>query len=492
MSKTVRSLIIAAVVLAVLAVTYVVLTRTAPATEDPVPTASEEPVESEAPASEKMYVHEEADFVEVEVTQFDGAVFHVKKDGGDFVVPELASVDYYHTAPQTLAKRMTAFPYAVKVAESASEEELASYGFGSTPARAVVTFKDGSSETVYVGDKGDDGYYLRREGDPAVYAGSEGIAVTFRDGYLSYVKTTLFYCAEDYRTGVDEFELVDAATDDPLRIAKCRKGTASALALSSTYCMTFPCFMGTDDEALDTGLTELAGFAGEAVVALVDESTDLSAYGLDAPRLTLRFTYQQPAAEGEETNNNPVEKYEFLISDALEDGTRYILNNEKTMVMTLPDGVYSFLSWDMVSMAGPVFLSPLIKYIDRVVVTSAGREYRFDLTITDGSLSAVKYADRQLDVDNFKKFYQVILGTSWAGVGRAEEGAEETMSIRFVYQSDLEKEDDVMTLRPFSLRQYAIEINGTGRFTVPKTRVDKLASDLQKVINNEPVTAYMN
>lgn len=492
MSKTTKKLLAAVLALGLLVGAYFAVTGLLP--EEDADSSSENSSntssETESTITETMYEFDIDTFVGAEITEFDGDVYHVARGEDGFVVTELEGLTYYTSYVDSCAERLSAFPYTVKVADSITDEQKKEYGLDDTAATAVITFDD-HTETLRVGKKNDDGYYyLQHEGDPAVYGGTVGVNVYFGTGFLGFVNTGLFYCAEDYRTGIDNLSIVDANLPDPLHISKCKEGTASALALSSAYCMTFPCFMGTDDEALDAGLTELASFSAESVVAVVNEDTDLSLYGLDQPRYTIKYTYQKPTED--EINNNPVEAYEFLVSEVTEDGVQYVLNNEKTLVMSIPAGTYSFLSWNMENMAGPVFLSPLIKYLDRVTVTYGDKDYVFELTAGGNSITAVNYLDRQLDVENFKKFYQVILGTSWSGLGQAEENEADYFTVRFDYQDDLEKEDDVMSLKKYSLRQYAVEINGSGRFTVSKTRVDKLVSDLNKVINNETVSAFMS
>ncbi len=497
MSKKTKALVAALLALALLVGAYFAVTALLPEEPDGASseTSSTGSETSETP-SPTLYDFDVDTFQSAEITEFDGDVYHVVRDGDGFTVTELEGIAYYQTYVDSCVERLSAFPYLEKLADSADEATLKTYGLDETAAKAVIRFEN-RTETLLVGKKDKDKgyYYLQHQGNPAVYVGTVGVNVYFGTGFLGFVNPGLFYCAENYRTGIDDLTVTDATLADPLCISKCDKNTASALALSSAYCMTFPCVMGTKDETLDEGLTALASFSAESVVALNNEQTDLSKYGLDNPRYTLRFTYQKPVQADEDgnmpENTNPVESYEFLISDVTEDGVQYILNNEKTLIMSVPEGTYSFITWNMENMAGPVFLSPLIKYIDRVTVTWEGKDYAFDLASTENTVTAVTYQNRQLDVENFKKFYQVILGTGWSGVGQAEEGTDDYFTVRFDYHDDLNKADDVMSIKPFSLRQYAMEINGVGRFTVAKTRVDKLTRDLNKVINNQPVSAYM-
>jgi len=86
----------------------------------------------------------------------------------------------------------------------------------------------------------------------------------------------------------------------------------------------------------------------------------------------------------------------------------------------------------------------------------------------------------------------LMLAASLAAFASAEEDAGTYLSVRFVYSSDMDRADDVMEFKNYNARQYAVLINGSGRFTAAKTRVDKITNDLKKVINNEPVTAFMN
>ena len=501
MKKQLRGVLIAAAVLVVFAVVYFVLLAVLGKGNEPTGNTSSEPPASDVsstPSEEPtlhLYEYDVDTFVSAEITTLAGDVYHVERRDDAFTIPELAGFSCYLSNIRLCAERLCAYSYYEKVTDSATPEELEEYGFSSPRGKATVTFTDGKTLTVLVGGQTEEGLsYFKRQDDDTVVLTTTGITSYFLKGKVNFLKSELFSCAEERRKGIDKLEFIDAQSEYPVKISKTDGDRASALAISSTYYLTYPTTMGVDSEALDTGLTDLSHFSGEGVIEILDETTDLAVYGLDAPRYTLSFTYQKPLADDDtsETNPNPIESYKFYISDADELGTCYVYaEGGKTVSYFTKEG-YSFMTWTLEKLAGSTFLSPMIKTLERMNVRTGGRDYTFYFTEGDGSISAVRYEDRQLDVDNFKKFYQVVLGTGWIDLGRKEEGAAPLLEISFVYRADYGKVPDTMIFYPFSLRQYAVEVNGEGAFTVPKTRVDKVIGDLNKVIRNEPVTAFLN
>lgn len=498
MSKTLRTLVGCFAVVLLLVAAYFGVITAFPEEKDNVSSTGSS-VSSEKPEEIVNYIYEHSitDLKTATVTSANAGVFHINYDGINYTVPELEGIEHYNSLVESCVKRLCAFPYVSIVTESPSEKELEEYGLISPQASAVIELED-VTESIYVGNKTEDGnYYVKTGSSDKVYLCITGISSYLISGHLSFINTTLFYCVEDYRSGIDNFVLKNSLLDDPVCIGKTSTDSKSALAVSSSYCVTYPFVMGVDSETFDTGLLELIKFGGTEAVAIKNENTDLSEYGLDTPQYELSFTYQKPLTQseidaGKEVNDNKIETYKFYISAPNEKSQLYIHSDDSKVIMLISKSGYSFLDWTLDSMAGEMFLSPFVKYLDKMVVTFDGKDYEFGFTVSDGSLTAVSYLNRQLDVENFKKFYQVVLGTGRIGMGVAEESAETHMEIRFVYQSDLEKADDVLTFKNYSVRQYAAEVNGVGKFTVAKTRVDKLERDLIKVINNEPVNAFMN
>lgn len=498
MSKTLRTLIACLCSLLVLAGAYLGLLKAFPEQKgDDVSSVGNTSSSTSSEIVDYIYEHDSLDMKQATVTTANSGVYHINFDGTTYTVPELEGIEHYKSSVELCAQRFCAFPYVSIVTEEVTEEELETYGFNAPQAKLEVEFES-ESETLLVGNKTEDGsFYVKSPDSDTVYLCVVGVNSYLINGHVTFINNTLFYCVEDYRTGIDNFVLKNSAETDAVCIGKTSTDSKSALAVSSAYCITSPFIMAVDSEKFDTGLTELIKFGGSEAVAIIDENTDMSKYRLDNPQYELSFTYQKPLTQsqteaGQTENDNKVEHYKFYVSSADENGMSYVYADGEKVIMKILLSSYSCFGWTLDSMAGTMFLSPFVKYLDKMVITYDNKDYEFNFTIADGSLIAVDYLNRQLDVDNFKKFYQVVLGTGRIGMGVAEENAATHMEIRFVYQSDLEKADDVLTFKEYSVRQYAAEVNGIGKFTVAKTRMDKLERDLIKVINNETVNAFVN
>ena len=492
MSKSLRTLIAVLAVLVILIGAYFAAVNLIPQPEEDGTSSTDNSSTDQTSSSETTYIYNYGvdSFVSATVNAVSGTYTVVKESDG-FAIPEIKDLTNYPTMIQSCAERLSAYPYLSIENTSPTEEEREEYGLNDPTATATVTFENATVE-ITVGAKISGGYYyMTVGGDDNVYIAATAINAYFIQGANYFVNTSLFYCYEDYRSGINDFVLVDKQDEDPVKISKNTDGNATAVSLSSTYCITYPSVMGVDEDALDKGLTELASFSAEYVVYISATEEQKAELGLSEPRYTLSFTYQKPSSDGGE-NTNPVESYKFYLSDVDENNYLYACADGSDTVYAIPNGAYGFIDWKMEDIAAITFVSPMIKYLDKMIVTWQGKEYEFVFTAGDGSISAVRYLDRQLDVDNFKRFYQVVLGTSRIGVGSAEPDAEEYLSVRFVYNESMNRADEVMTFKTFNARRYAVEINGFGRFTVAKTRVDKLTNDLKKVINGEEVLVFMN
>ena len=144
-------------------------------------------------------------------------------------------------------------------------------------------------------------------------------------------------------------------------------------------------------------------------------------------------------------------------------------------------------------MASRLFILPFINDVKALTVETPDGSYRFDLTVvgegTDDEKLNVHYNGKALTDKNFKKFYQVVIGPTTESLVESEEGLNLTQPLlTYTYEYvDTSKKPDVVSFYKGPTRQVYVSINGECEFTTRDIYIDKVYSDVVKMINDEEV-----
>lgn len=165
-------------------------------------------------------------------------------------------------------------------------DHLDDYGLAAAHDVIVIRFADGTEQTLHIGSRAPHSsawYYLMIDGDPRLLALSTGMVEALlvnRESLREITQPTL------HRVRIDQLSLENG--DGSLRAQWTLEGGIEAVDASERWLITAPYAYPADASAMQNLLSNAANLRLGAFVAPATPE-NLTLYGFDAPRLTIRI-----------------------------------------------------------------------------------------------------------------------------------------------------------------------------------------------------------
>lgn len=481
----IAALTVFAIVVAVFIPVYMKLGDNLVDGENPSQTSSQP--NSEAKETVEIYTEEVSDFVSAKINSVENGEYNLINNEGEYAIVELDGVDVYTTMYETFVKNMSAFKGYKLVAEGVTD--YSEYGLDEPAATGIFKFTD-ATHTVSVGDETDDGYfYVTADNSGKIYKATTGIRMYFVYGAMNFVGLSVFSCSEDNRTNIDKLRIVNP--NDNLYLEKLDSSDGTAASYTSTYILREPFYASTNAEALNTGFEKLISVAAVSAHGFATEEAMAEA-GLNQPTRQLSFEYDTVDEDGNVTRTD---SYKLIFGNVNKEGDCYYgMEVGGKIIYEFPMENMEYLEWTVDDVSSTILLTPMLSWLDTCTVTTPNGTYVFEITADGTSTTAVTCNNKELDLDNFKTYYNVLVGTSRYELIEPAEGealAEPTVKIVFDFNAEKSDRTDTVSYIMQDNRKYYAEVNGDIYSNVLKTRIDKLIKDTEKVLNGEEVTAFI-
>jgi hypothetical protein len=283
-------------------------------------------------------------------------------------------------------------------------EDLSIYGLDSPSAVATIDFTDGTSTTMYAGNKTPtrNSYYVRVDEDPKVYTVRTYSIDRFftqlndlRDRQIAVpdIQAITYFRLESERV----MEIVKMEEDDNFIGSQ-----FASLKLAQPYRTERSIDSQRFSEMVETLPTALS------IVRFVEDAPqDLKQYDLDPPRYQWIMRDEQSFI------------HLLVGGDAGEDEV-FAKRPADNMVFTLPKSALGFLDTDPFRLADKFVLIPNIDMVDQFTLQGFGKTYVSEIK-REKNLSAQEGEDEdvittyflggiEIEEDPFKKFYQLVIG----------------------------------------------------------------------------------
>ncbi len=434
-----------------------------------------------------IYTENPDDFVSATITAKNSGEYTLLKTEDGYKINELDGIEAHETMMESFAENMSAFKGYQLAAENVTD--LAAYGLDEPTGSGTVNFKN-ATHTVLVGDETGDGYfYVMADGNGKVYKATTGIRMYFVFGSLNFVKLGIFACSEENKTNIDEIRIVNP--NDTLYLEKIRESDGNAASYTSTYILREPFYSSTDSEVLDTGFEKLISVAAMKAYSFATEEK-MAECELNNPARELSFIYETLDENGNVTNT---ESHHIIMGKLNEEGDCYYgMEKGGKIIFELPLSNMEYLEWTAEDISNTILLTPMISWLDTLTVETPDGKFSFEIKAEGNNVLAVMFNGRELDVDNFKKFYNVLVGTSRYELTKPQEG--ETLGnseVTITYDFNDQKSDrvDAVKFIPQDGRKYYADVNGSIYCNVLKSRIEKIIDDTQRVIDGKEITVYI-
>ncbi len=513
LSKTTRTVIIAAAVLLVLGVVCMLLYFTQPDGE----TESEGSSVSSEPDTSVVITDKEGDNVQS---------LYVSNQSGSYTFNRLekmvtstdddgnvtASSEYYWLSEQmgeltpnstTVKAFMNSLAgLTAKNTVEENAEDLDKYGLENPLSTVNIQFDDKTEKTLLFGIENPASTnltYFREEGSNTVYQASsysvnkvfnsisDFVALTLTEGYNTQNPQELDYLIIERKDLEEKVEIRYMYDMDEIQ-----QDEDSVVTTFNSHRLVAPITCEVETNAGQTICYGLYGLTAAYCVSVEANDSLLEATGLDDPFCRITFKYGG-------------KRRVLLFGDAIITSTD--TENEDTPTLTSVTGYYGMIEGEPGIYAFPTSsvpwytfkiqdimsrrpISPYIYTVDTLYITTPEGDYEFKVT-GDADNHSFKYGDKELDDYNFKAFYQHLIASIGEELFMTDDSYEPYITVKFTYRDEYEeiygRKQDIIEFYQSDDRKNIIRVNGSVLFKVRQIYTERLLTNLDALLNGGEV-----
>lgn len=515
LSKSTRAIVIAAAVLLVLGVVFMVLMLTEPKGEESSAVSdsgtSTSQTSSEVDKSLILTDKEGTDILSAKITNELGSytfkrdkrvVSTTDSDGNVtssdqyfWVSEEMAGLKHNDTTIKAFMNCLAGLTASEMVEENA--EDLAKYGLETPVAKAEIAFEDGTSAELLFGIQNPaatNNVYCRMGDSRNVLMVSFYSVGDAYEPVTNFVNLTL---TEGYNANspkeLDYLIIERKDLDEPVEmsymydIQEEAQDIDSVITTFNSHRITSPLVAEVDSTKGQTICYGLYGLSAAYCVSVDSDEELLEQTGLDDPYCKVTFKYGG-------------QRRVLLLGDQIITETQ--TEDEETPTLTTvagyfgmmegSDAVYAFTTdsapWYTFSLQDIVSrrpVSPYIYTVDTLTITTPDKEYLFKVN-GDAKENSFVYGELELDGDKFRALYQQLISAVGDELFLTEGDYEPYISVRFDYRSEYEEvygtDHDVLEFYRSDDRKNIVRVNGKVLFKVRQVYTERLLENLDALI----------
>lgn len=327
---------------------------------------------------------------------------------------------------------------------------LSAYGLDKPQATANITYADGTSAQVRVGNStpSKNGYYGQVEGKDEVYIFASDSVSLFRHSDISYVNTTLITppsVKQDDKNGsplLKEITYSGTAHPTPLTLRRSHPSDSEELTYFS-YIITAPYTRCTTDPTC-TALSSVQALVADQALYLHPTAEQKTKLGFDNPLIRIDATM---AVETDDTTNTGLDDsvnakiyyntitYKLTVGSVDENGNYIVMLDGVNAIFLVNKASYEFL-------IGRTYYNSVNEYLflknitdlSRISVEINGEKHDFHLTHYPEKEDAdkkmvVKSGDKVYSTEDFRKLYELIMSLERHGVPEAEPSSDLSLTL---------------------------------------------------------------
>ena len=429
-----------------------------------LPTNQTENIPSSEPENDSdmisVYQAEASDVAKIHIKNAYGE-YTLSREGEKWVFNNDPAIKITQAAADALAFSCTSVSVKQIVAET--NENAQDFGFLNPTGFAELTFKDGTTKKITIGNPTLDNqnYYISLSGDSKIYLknayGTTSIipeSRTLRDLKIINLSTDDFSIFQSFSMSVQG--------KTPVKLKAFNLGTEEAP--KKQWKMTNPTYAEVNGQVFaNEVLDKLSTLTAVSVVE--DHAKSFSKYGLDQPYATFSV----------ETID---ESYNIKIGDETE-SYRYLQAGSSNTVYVVTKSALTFLDVAYVDLMSNLIHVEYITDIDRVEIISRNKTYEMKI---EGDTGKESYAinGKKMEKSAFSKAYQAVIGIS---LDRLDFTTLKESSPDVVIRYH-KKDKSVVTVEFLSVneREYRVIVDGLGNSITNKKNVNNVLNMIEDQI----------
>ena len=309
-----------------------------------------------------------------------------------------------------------------------STDSPADFGLEKPVATYRVTYNDGSEYAFEVGNKSpsNDGYYLRQQGDEAIYLIGTYKGSLFCDDVRAYVETTMVTTPAinaDDKNGAStilQAQISGTAHKEVLCYHSITEKVSDEFPYSSYY-LSKPYRIGISLYSdVETMVSEIRTLNALKAEILYPTDEQIKECGLDNPttklELELAIRTYDTDEDGKITNyrNYNYMKYDVIFGGTTEEGYYYAMVDGVDVIYCVSKDSVKWIDMEYDDIASDTLFMRDITTIGSISMTYNGAEHTFELThknttdVNEENLRVTIDGDKTGDTTQFRKLYQVL------------------------------------------------------------------------------------
>lgn len=396
----------------------------------------------------------------------------------EWIIPELKDKVPPYENGYTFATGDVAKIDSVKrVNSDPTEQDLKEYGLDDPTAVIKVKYTDNSTFGMKVGNvaPGNTGNYIQVEGEKEVH-----ICTTIRESYLLGSKgkfvdinLTPTLNPEDFAQ-IERIVLAGTIREQPILLEKNPESVAADYQQygMDEFLIAQPKLMNIEYDKLSTILNGLNNILASDVTKVFPTAAEIREYELEKPFSTISMAYKGAV---------------YTIYIGKEEGDYYYcMRTDIPVIYKTPKSSFPFAEYKLYDIASKTLFMTHIDNIKSIELKGSTVNRKFDLT-GEGQEMEVKSEGKLINLNEFQKFYQVIIATQALEPAEKPSNTKSRLTITIEYKKTDKK--DIIEFIPIGdgMRSAFVK-NGVGQYSVVTSYVDKIASDANKVYNGDPIT----
>lgn len=451
--KKKRNLIILAIVLLALLGSYLYMNNKPKKEKD---------TDNEYTSIEILKLNSE-DITKMTVSTKDGELVF-ERDGDDFKLTSHPDTLIDNGAATNLLMSFSSL-YGEKII-SETPEGLENYGLKDPAATATATLKDGTSKTVYLGDRvpGGSSYYFMVDGDKKIYTISAADGNHFEYKLSDIRRKNVFSMEPEnirYIKIVKDGNVLIELNQDAKSPSEAEKFGDNSWVMEKPYSMPYY----GDENKIGPLLESLVSLSVEDFVE--DDPKDLAKYGLDKPHMQLAIK----AAD---------KLYNLYIGANKDEHSTYFMTDSSKSVYTMSSESVAGLSINSFDYLSKFACIISIDNVDKIHVEGPKVNSTLTLTRKDKDNVIYKIDGKEVEEKAFKNTYQSIIGLLYEAEN--DKQVPENAEVKVTYSLNKGQTKEItINYCPYNEDFYAVYKNGKADFLISKSQVQKMLNDVSEL-----------
>ena len=383
-------------------------------------------------------------------------------------------------------------------------EHLEYYGLDDPLVHVFIEKKDGTVTELQIGDAAPQGggFYIRNASNNDVFLAQTYFSERFLRNHVQYYQKDI--SKEFNYIGFQSLsiEYPEGSEKEDIYVRQTTDEEAKDLTFSGGMVMEKPFLWGGDSTPIQGIVEILASIEADDVITDTLDDDLRSQYGFDNPTRVVIEAWvdtqsyvseitglENPYFGATEDGSKLLISSEYLLGN-IDGRTLYVMYDNEPVIFGVDMDKFAFTEYSIDVYCQRTINLQYINELNGVTVESHGDTYDFSITDPDKGEEMVVMLNGNTKIDPtlFRSFYVTIISVTHDGLAyEPEEGTEPDLKITY---HATEGDDTVIEFIPIESRKQVFKLNGEGRFFVYITKVNKIKSDLNKLINGEEIRNY--